>query len=223
MTKERPGFSRRMSRQEINECPVRHYEGPVNIVRSKADLSAAIEELRKETILGFDTETRPAFTKGRKYPPALVQLGGEHAVYLFQLRILKFPGKLRRILSDPGIIKAGVSLDFDVAQLKKMGDFSPAGFVDLGDAARQSGIKNHGLRGLTAVLLGFRITKKAQTSNWARETLLPSQERYAATDAWVGRKLYLQMVEQGMIVTGSPDRVQVSEPARLRMGRERLL
>ncbi|MCK5228671.1 MAG: hypothetical protein KAR13_00300, partial [Desulfobulbaceae bacterium] len=118
---------------------------------------------------------------------------------------------------------AGVSLDFDVAQLKKMGDFSPAGFVDLGDAARQSGIKNHGLRGLTAVLLGFRITKKAQTSNWARETLLPSQKRYAATDAWVGRKLYLQMVEQGMIVTGSPDRVQVSEPARLRMGRERLL
>ncbi|MCK5229892.1 MAG: hypothetical protein KAR13_06485, partial [Desulfobulbaceae bacterium] len=69
MKKERPGFSRRMSRQEINECPVRHYEGPVRIVRSKADLSAAIEELREETILGFDTETRPAFTKGRKYPP----------------------------------------------------------------------------------------------------------------------------------------------------------
>lgn len=202
MKKEKPGFSRRMSRQEINQCPIGRYEGPVHVVRSEDDLCRAIKELRNETILGFDTETRPAFTKGQTYPPALIQLGGEHTVYLFQLRHLKFPKRLREILSDPGIIKAGVSLDFDVVQLKRMGDFSPASFVDLGDVAKQSGIKNHGLRGLTAVLLGFRITKNAQTSNWARETLQPTQERYAATDAWVGRELYLQMVDDGMIDNG---------------------
>ena len=53
------------------------------------------------------------------------------------------------------------------------------------------GIKNHGLRGLAAVFLGIRISKGAQTSNWSRDVLTRQQIQYAATDAWVGRKLYL--------------------------------
>jgi ribonuclease D len=65
--------------------------------------------------------------------------------------------------------------------------------MDLGNLAKNAGIKNHGLRGLAAVLLGFRISKGAQTSNWAKDVLTPQQIQYAATDAWVGRRLYLAL------------------------------
>ncbi|MEN8142405.1 MAG: hypothetical protein ABFQ82_02270, partial [Thermodesulfobacteriota bacterium] len=50
-------------------------------------------------------------------------------------------------------------------------------------------------RGLAAVLLGFRISKGAQTSNWAKDVLAPHQVQYAATDAWVGREIYLALEE----------------------------
>jgi len=43
---------------------------------------------------------------------------------------------------------------------------------------------------LAALLLGFRVSKGSQTSNWAQRTLTRTQIEYAATDAWVGRELY---------------------------------
>ncbi len=52
---------------------------------------------------------------------------------------------------------------------------------------------NHGLRGLAALLLEFRVSKKAQTSNWSQRVLTAAQIRYAATDAWVGRELYFRL------------------------------
>lgn len=186
----RPGFHQRMTREEINDCPIRKYEGPVHVIRSKSDMADAVHELEKETILGFDTETRPAFRKGQSFPPSILQLASEDSVFIFQLRRLRFPEPLRKILADPAIIKSGVSLDYDVQELKKLTNFQPAGFIDLGKLAKKIGIKNHGLRGLAAVMLGFRISKGAQVSNWSQDSLTRSQIRYAATDAWVGRILY---------------------------------
>jgi len=189
----RPGFDRRMSKDEINACPIGRWKGPVRVVRTEAEQKEALKILAGQTLLGFDTETRPAYVKGESYPPSLLQLAGENEVFLFQLNHLGLAGPLRKILADPAIIKAGVSLDYDIRELKKMANFKAAGFVDLGDVAKKAGIKNHGLRGLTAVLLGFRITKGAQTSNWARKELTRQQIHYAATDAWVGRELYLAL------------------------------
>ena len=189
----RPGFDRRMSKDEINDCPVARWEGPVRVVRTKEELPPAMHKLAGETLLGFDTETRPAYTKGESYPPALLQLATATDVFIFQFKHLGLAKPLRKILSDPAIIKAGVSLDYDIRELKKMSRFKSAGFVDLGDLAKEEGIKNHGLRGLAATLLGVRIAKGAQTSNWAKEILTPHQIQYAATDAWIGRKLYLTL------------------------------
>ena len=189
----RPGFDRRMTREEINRLPILRYEGPVQVVRTREDLRRAVAELREEKVLGFDMEARPSFSKGQEYPPSLIQLIGGETGYIFQLRFLKFPRLLRGLLSDANIVKAGVALHQDIARLKQLGSFEDAGFVDLGDSARDRGIKNHGLRGLAAVLLGAKISKKAQLSNWARANLTPEQITYAATDAWIGRELYLRM------------------------------
>lgn len=186
-----PGFSSRLSREEINSFPIRSYTGPIHVIRSRPALDRAVSELSEETVLGFDTETRPSFTRGETYPPSLVQLAGHAAVYLFQLQHLHFPPALRRVLADPAIVKAGVAPERDVQELRNVGEFEPGGFVDIGALARRAGIQNHGLRGLAAVLLGFRISKRAQVSNWARSDLTDVQIRYAATDAWVSRNLFL--------------------------------
>ncbi|HIJ78250.1 MAG: 3'-5' exonuclease domain-containing protein 2 [Desulfobulbaceae bacterium] len=187
---DRPGFDRRMSKDEINLCPMAHWTGPVSVVRTKDELTAAMAKLAGHDLLGFDTETRPAYTKGESYPPSLLQLACESEVFIFQLKPLGLAQPLRQILADPAITKAGVSLTYDITELKKLAHFKAAGFVDLGDLAKKAGIMNHGLRGLAAVLLGFRIGKGARTSNWAKDELAPHQIQYAATDAWVGRRLY---------------------------------
>jgi len=189
----RPGFDRRMTKEEINNCPIRKWNGPVHIIRSTERMTNAVEQLSQEAILGFDTETRPAFNKGQKYLPSLLQLAGKNSVYLFQLKHLGLQEPLIKILADPAVIKAGVSLAHDLRELKQLTPFMQAGFFGLGKMSKEKGIKNHGLRGLAAVVLGLRISKSAQTTNWAKDELTQSQIRYAATDAWVGRELYLQL------------------------------
>jgi ribonuclease D len=187
----RPGFDRRMSKDEINNCPMKGWTGPVNVIRTPDELDIAMAKLSGHSLLGFDTETRPAYTKGEKYHPSLLQLANEEEAFVFHLNHLGLPKPLRKLLADPAIIKTGVSLDYDIRELKLLANFKAASFIDLGDLAKKEGIKNHGLRGLGAVLLGFRISKGAQTSNWAKDVLEPHQIRYAATDAWVGREIYL--------------------------------
>jgi ribonuclease D len=180
----------RLTKDEINACPLMRWTGPIQVIRTPEALAGAVGQLATETVLGFDTETRPSFCKGESHRPALLQLAGENEVFIFQLRHMGLPLPLRDLLATPGIVKAGVAPAYDLKELQKLGPFEPAGFTDLSKLAKRAGFQNHGLRGLAAALLGRRIAKGAQTSNWAQGTLTPAQIQYAATDAWVGRKLY---------------------------------
>lgn len=180
----------RMTKEQINARPIRKYQGRIHLIRRSEEVEQAVRQLEKEKVLGFDTETRPTFRVGQSYLPAVLQLAGEQVVYIFQLRHCSLSKALCRLLANPKIIKAGVALDNDVQELNKLAPFKPAGFVDVGRLAKQAGCMNHGLRGLATLLLEFRVSKKYQTSNWARRTLTRAQIEYAATDAWVGRELY---------------------------------
>lgn len=188
-------FPSTISKEEINALHLRRYEGPVEIVRDDAACSAAIRKLKKEKVLGFDTETRPSFKKGQSYQPSLVQLGASDCVYIFQLRKLTKRRNLFRLLANNKLLKAGVATQFDVRQLQEIEAFEPAGFVNLETLTDELGIKNNGLRSLTALVLGFRVSKGEQRSNWSRVNLTPAQVRYAATDAWVSREIYLRLEE----------------------------
>ncbi len=194
----RPGFDRRMSKEEINARPVRKWTGPLHLVREQDQVTDAVHRLAGETLLGFDTETRPAFRKGQQYLPSLLQLAGAEEVVIFQLGRIGLPEAVRSLLADPAITKAGVSVAYDIRELQRLAPFAEAGFADIGRLAQRAGIRNHGLRGLAAVLLDLRITKSAQTSNWAKEHLTPAQLTYAATDAWVSREIFLALRNNGM-------------------------
>lgn len=201
--KKHPGFGERMSKEEINTFPLQKWEGPIRVIQTREELDDVVNKLNRQNCLGFDTETRPAFHKGQHFLPSLLQLANDEEVYLFQLKKIGLMKPLLAILSDPDVAKVGVSLDYDLKELQKISPFQPAGFIDIGKMARKMGIKNHGLRGLAAVLLGIRLSKTAQRSNWSRNTLTSAQIHYAATDAWVGREIYLKMLHFAANRTGA--------------------
>jgi ribonuclease D len=165
------------------------------LIQTDSQAAIAVGELRRERVLGFDIETRPTFRKGENYPPALLQLAGSSAVYVFQLLQLRNLKWFNDLFSDPMIIKAGVSLDHDIRKLKERQDFQPAGFVELSRLSDEAGIRNNGLRGLSAFLLGHRVSKGAQRSNWSRPDLTREQVVYAATDAFISREIYLRLTQ----------------------------
>jgi ribonuclease D len=194
-----PATPLHITKDEINRLPMKQYEGPIHLIRTPDDAERAAEKLKTETLLGFDTETRPTFRVGEYYQPSLLQLATGTEVFLFQIKLTGLTKGLCEILSRPDIIKTGVSIRSDISELRKLTAFEPAGFVELATCAKQAHIKNLGLRGLAALLLGFRVSKREQTSNWAKTELTESQIRYAATDAWLGREIYLHMAERGFI------------------------
>lgn len=190
---------RRLSCEEINAMPLFHYEGPVQVIRTLEDWKNALPDLRSADLLGFDTETRPSFRKGRRNFPALIQLATANAVYLVQLAFLPFGPHVVEILANPDQVKAGVGIRDDMRDLGRLHDFEPAGLVDLGGVARAHKMPSQGLRTLAANFFGWRISKGSQCSNWSLMELTPRQIAYAATDAWIGRLIFLRMCEMGLI------------------------
>ena len=187
-----------LSKEEINLLPIQAWEGPVVLVREEKTLADALEKLRQEPVLGFDTETRPTFTKGKTCRPALIQLATADTAYLIQLTHLPFSEDIAELLSSPRVLKVGVAIHDDMKALARIHPFQADGVVDLAVMARARGIQAQGLRTLAANLLGFRISKSAQCSNWENHELTPQQIKYAATDAWVGRELSFHMLRMGV-------------------------
>ncbi len=182
-----------ITREELVQLPLGGFRGPVEVVDSDDAAEAAVSALEGETLLGFDTETKPVFKAGVSHPPALVQLAGASQVYIFQLLKLRHLDGLVRLFTNASILKAGVALADDLKKLQEVRAFKPAGFVEVGDLARKLGFTQTGLRSLAGLALGFRVSKREQRSNWAKQELTPSQIAYAATDAWVSRELYLAL------------------------------
>jgi ribonuclease D len=184
-----------ISRGEINELPIRRYEGPVHLVGSPAELAQAMADILQENVLGLDTETRPSFRVGESYAPSLAQVATARAVYLFRLQRLDCSAAVAQFLSAQRIVKAGVGLADDLRQLRKTFPFTEKAVVDLSAAAKAQGLAKTGVRTLAAAFLGFRIPKGSKTSNWAAAHLTPQQIAYAAMDAWACRELYLKFRE----------------------------
>jgi len=191
---------RAFTSEEIGLLPLTAFVGKIILVECDRQLHQAMHVLHQEELLGFDTETRPIFKKGQIPPPALLQLAGHKDVYIFQLGKLQDKAVLTELLASRHIIKSGVSVRDDLKGLKNHFEFTERRFVDLGEVAKRLGMMTHGLRNLSANLLGVRISKGAQCSNWAREALATKQIIYAATDAWISRELYLKFDELGTLM-----------------------
>lgn len=179
-----------ISRDYINSLPPIHFANEIVLVDTAAKVDIAIAHLCQEERIGFDTESKPSFTRGVSHPVCLVQLATDQRAYLIQLFKTGFPAPLIELLSAPGVLKIGVGLDNDICKLLRWHPFKPAGFYDLGKVAAARGVPQLGARSMTARYLNHRLIKSSQRTDWSRPQLSEKQMLYAATDAWVCLQLY---------------------------------
>jgi len=184
--------------EELNELPIGAWEGDIVLIDNPLDVQGAIDEISKESIIGIDTETRPAFKKGVVYRISLVQIATIDCVYLFRLHQVGLPLGLIKIFESDEIMKVGIDLHHDMGTLQHFHKFIPKNVIELNSYCTQKGFLIMGLRKLSAVILGIRISKRQQTSNWEAEIYSPAQLKYAATDAWACRALFVRLMENGI-------------------------
>ncbi|HEX2395361.1 MAG TPA: 3'-5' exonuclease [Bacteroidales bacterium] len=185
-----PVYFANIEDEYVRALPVLTFPGTISLIDHPAGLEAVKRILRDEFVIGFDTETRPSFKKGHYHNVALLQLStADHAV-LIRMNKVKLPKFIIDILENDNIVKVGVAIKDDINSLNKISPFIPGGFIDLQQFVKQFGIEDNGLKKLVANIMGFRISKKSQTSNWEQAVLTKEQLEYAATDAWVCRQMY---------------------------------
>jgi ribonuclease D len=183
-------FKESITKQELTDLPLRWFEGDIHIIEEYGQMNGVVEYLASQEVIGFDTETRPAFKKGVVYKVALLQLSTTGKAFLFRVNKIGVPAEIIKILSNPRIIKPGVAIRDDIKGLQSISMFRPQGFIELQDHAKGIGIQNFSLKKLTAIVLGFRISKSQQLTNWEAPSLSEAQKIYAATDAWAALEIY---------------------------------
>jgi ribonuclease D len=191
-----PSHKRSISKQEIMALPHKTYGGPIHLIDSDEKMGAAVRALAGEKVMGFDTETRPAFKVGESYPPSLIQLAAHDRVYLFHLRHIHSHKPFADFFGDRTRLKAGIAVTDDIKKLKGLFHFEPKGVIELADMAAKAGIKSAGIRTLAALLFRCRISKAAKCSRWDAPALTHDQIVYAATDAWMCREIYFALLEK---------------------------
>jgi ribonuclease D len=203
-------FRENISIEEIRELELKWFEGEIVVVDDISKFRSVIPRLKRSDILGFDTETKPSFKKGRKNKVSLIQLADKELACLFRINRIGLPDELVKILTDRNVIKAGVAIHDDIKILKHVSRFEPEGFIDLQGFVKDYGIQSSGLKKLTAIVLGYRISKSQQVTDWEAASLTEAQQIYAATDAWVCREIYNRLSAEKPVSRTLPGREGVA-------------
>lgn len=184
-------FRESITKEEINELPVLEYSGRnIILVDSLHKLKSTIEVIKKEEYIGFDTETKPSFEKGKTNKVALLQLSTADTCYLIRLNVLGMQNSIMELLSSEKPLKVGLSLKDDYKMLARRRSFKPAGFLDLQSVIGRFGIKDLSLQKIYAIIFNKKISKSQRLTNWQAPNLTMAQQKYAAVDAWACMDIY---------------------------------
>ena len=183
-----------ISNEEVTLLDVVQYEGEIVVVDTADALNEACHHLALQSIIGFDTETRPSFTAGVSNKVALLQLYGGERCFLIRLNRVAMSRELIHILEDENIVKVGAAVQNDITGLNALRHFKARGFVDLQSMVGNYGIEDKSLRKISGIVLGKKVSKAQRLSNWEAKTLTSQQQIYAATDAWVCVEIYNELI-----------------------------
>ncbi|MCQ2094158.1 MAG: 3'-5' exonuclease domain-containing protein 2 [Bacteroidaceae bacterium] len=195
----------------IQTLPRVLFEGRIFTVTTASEADRAVEYLLQQTILGFDTETRPSFKRGVVHQVALLQVATEDTCFLFRLNHTGLTDSIVRLLEDTSITKVGLSLKDDIRLLRQRREFTTGTFIDLQDEVKEIGIADCSLQKLYANLLGGMICKRQQLTNWEADILTEAQKYYAATDAWACVRLHKEVEK----LKSGKDYLLIKEPVNL--------
>lgn len=188
-------FSESITKEALADLPLNAFNGEIFLVENEHQYHAAIDYLKDQEVLGFDTETKPSFKRGQVNQVALLQLATSEKAFIFRINKIGLPNQLKNILSNEQIIKVGVAIRDDIKALQKVNPFNPRGFVELQEEVKDHGIQDFSLKKITGIVLGFRISKSQRLSNWESDDLTEAQLSYAATDAWVSCEIFNSLIE----------------------------
>ena len=164
----------------------------------------AVEELRRTSQLGFDTETTELDPYKGKL--RLVQLSTGRDTFVFDIK--RFADQrenpsltpLRDLLADASISKTAHNAKFDMKWVRHhlgceihnvFDTYLASQLIAAGDNDRR-----HSLADVAQYFTGVELDKSEQVSDWNADDLSQSQLQYAARDAQVMLKLRDQMAER---------------------------
>ena len=168
------------------------------LVKTSQDAAFALEKMMKATSLGFDTESKPIFSRGQESDgPHLIQLATVEYAFLFPVvsreqLALATPVE-KAVLESPNILKVGFGLGDDNQRLfNKMG-VKIVAVLDLSRLLSDNRRKQLGAKTAVEKYFGQALqkSKRVSTSNWAAHTLNERQLKYAADDAQSALLVYL--------------------------------
>ena len=190
----------KLSKEELEQFPIVEFTGNVFVINDFEEAARAVAEIRSaNTLIGFDTETRPSFQKGVSHKVALVQLSVENTAYLFRLKKMGGMGPdLTSLLSDPNCIKVGLATNDDFNNLKKWdANIMPKGMIEIQGLVKNYGIEEMSLAKIYGLLFGLKISKRQRLTNWEADTLTEKQMSYAALDAVACVEIYNELLTMG--------------------------
>jgi len=183
-------YQNEITKDEVAALELIQYEGPINVIDSVEAFEQEIGQIAQEQVLGFDTETRPSFKKGKVYPTSLIQISSLEQAWILRVKRIGYPAPLLDLLSGETPLKIGLGLQDDLRRLRADFQFEHCGFLDLQHYVPAFRIDEKGLKKISGIVLNRRISKSQQVSNWDADVLSEAQLRYAATDAWICLMIY---------------------------------
>ena len=174
-----------IAKEDVSNYPLIDFKGNIHVISELPELIKCCHIISKKDIIGFDTETKPAFQKGVSHNISVLQLSVDNDIFIFRIDKTGLDVRIIEILSDSSILKVGIDIKNDLIGLKKISNFKESNFLDLNTLALRKGFKSIGAVKLCIMLLGYRISKRQRLSDWSSDKLTDSQLQYAAIDAWI--------------------------------------
>ncbi len=192
-------FKKHVSKDDIKNYSIEKFPGKIFIIDKEEDVTEAYLYLKKQKIIGFDTESKPTFKKGITSKVSLIQFSTENQAFLFRINKIGFKEEIINLISSKKIKKIGIAINDDIRCLQKIKNFESNNIIDLNELALKLGFESIGAVKLSILILGFSISKSVRLSNWEKKSLNISQIEYAATDAWICNMIYNKLSNEGEI------------------------
>ena len=165
----------------------------IYVLATKEDFASATAEIKAAGTVGFDTESKPTFTKGDvSEGPHVVQFALHNKAYLFQPHRAEVLPFLAELLQSEQLMKVGFGLKSDCGHVYAKLGVHLGGVVDLNTVFSMDGYhKEMGVRAAVGLVLKQRFAKPRHvtTSNWSQPQLTSQQMLYAANDAYAALKV----------------------------------
>jgi hypothetical protein len=194
-----PAFRERPTREQIAELPP-FDPLPLErivVVETAEQAEAALRAMTQARFVGFDTESKPTFTRDAvRDGPHVIQFATADQGFIVQVNDRTPIAFLREVLESEAIVKVGFGLDSDRGPLEHKLHTRLHASVEVSQVLRSLGHKQAlGAKAAVAVVLGRRLTKSKSvtTSNWGAARLSPQQLLYAANDAYAALKVFEAM------------------------------